>query len=60
MQFALFAAIAIAVYLLSNLIISGIEKRRDDSLPNRQIIFFIVFFALILVSFEIAKFFFPA
>ena len=56
MQFALFAAIAILVYLLSHWIVGSVEKRRDNSLPNKQIVFFIVFFALILLSFEVLKF----
>ena len=55
MQFALFAAIAILVFLLSHWIVGAIEKRRDNALPNKQIIFFIVFFALILLFFEVLK-----
>ena len=57
MDIALFAVTAIAVYVLSDWIVKTIEKRRVEPLQNRQIIFFIVFFGLILFSFEMLKVF---
>lgn len=55
MQIIIFALNAIVVYLLSNWILKGIEKKRGKSLKNRHLAFFIVFFALIVVSFETLK-----
>jgi hypothetical protein len=57
MDIALFAITGIVVYLLSDWIVKTIDKRRAEPLQNRQIIFFIVFFGLILTSFEALKFF---
>lgn len=55
MNIILFAIIAIAVYVLADWIVVLFEKRRGEALANRQIIFFIVFFTLILVAFELLK-----
>ena len=57
MDIALFAVTGIIVYLLSDWIVKAIDKRRTEPLQNRQIIFFIVFFGLILFSFEALKIF---
>ncbi len=55
MNIALFIATAIGVYLLSEWIIKYFERQSGGPIGNRQIIFFIVFFALILTSFELLK-----
>lgn len=57
MDIALFAVTGIAVYLLADWIVKAIDKSRAEPLQNRQIIFFIVFFGLILFSFEMLKYF---
>jgi surface polysaccharide O-acyltransferase-like enzyme len=57
MDIALFAVTGIIVYLLSDWIVKMIDKSRTEPLQNRQIIFFIVFFGLILLSFEALKIF---
>ncbi len=57
MDIALFAVTGIVVYLLSDWIVNAIDKSRAERLQNRQIIFFIVFFGLILFSFETLKYF---
>jgi surface polysaccharide O-acyltransferase-like enzyme len=57
MEAALFAVTGIGVYLLSDWIVKTIDKQRAESLQNRQIIFFIIFFGLILFSFEVLKYF---
>lgn len=57
MDIALFAVTGIIVYLLSDWIVNAIDKGRAEPLQNRQIIFFIVFFGLILFSFEMLKYF---
>ena len=57
MDIALFAVTGIVVYLLSDWIVKAIDKGRAEPLQNRQIIFFIIFFGLILLSFEMLKYF---
>ena len=59
MQLALFFVVAVAVYLLSGRLVGIIYRKYEGQLPNRQIIFFIIFFALILVAFELLKLFVP-
>jgi len=60
MDIALFSVTGIVVYLLSDYIVKVIDKSRAEPLQNRQIIFFIVFFGLILLSFEALKYFLAA
>ena len=60
MDIALFAVTGIIVYLLSDWIVKAIDKQRAEPLQNRQLIFFIVFFGLILLSFEALKYFLAA
>jgi len=60
MDIALFAVTGIIVYLLSDSIVKAIDKQRAEPLRNRQLIFFIVFFGLILLSFEALKYFLAA
>jgi hypothetical protein len=43
--------VAFAVYLLADSTIKAYEKYSGKALENRQIIFFIIFFALISLSF---------
>jgi hypothetical protein len=57
MDIALFAVTGIVVYLLSDWIVKAIDKGRAEPLQNRQIIFFIIFFGLVLLSFEMLKYF---
>ena len=57
MDIALFAVTGALVYLLSDWIVSKIDESRSKRLQNRQIIFFIVFFGLILLSFEMLKYY---
>jgi len=56
MDIALFAVTGIIVYLLSDWIVKAFDKSRAEPLQNRQIIFFIVFFGLIVFSFELLKY----
>jgi len=57
MDIALFAVTGIGVYLVSDWVIKAIDKGRAEPLQNRQIIFFIIFFGLIVLSFEALKYF---
>jgi hypothetical protein len=60
MQVALFAVLAIVVYVVSDGIVTAIDKNRDEPIQNRSLIFFIIFFALILIGFEAMKLVIPA
>ena len=57
MQAVVFLLNAVATYLLTAWLLSVMETRRGEPLPNRTIIFFIVFLPLILISFELLKYF---
>ena len=53
MEIVVFTLNAIVIYLLADWIIRMIEKRKGEVLKNRQVIFFAIFFALALVSFNV-------
>jgi hypothetical protein len=53
MEIVLFTLNAILIYLLADWIIGALEKRRGQVLKNRQIVFFVVFLALALISFNL-------
>jgi Kef-type K+ transport system membrane component KefB len=59
MQIALFAVLAIVVYVVSDRIVRTIDKNRDEPIQNRSLIFFIIFFALIIIGFEAMKLVLP-
>lgn len=59
MQILIFVVVAVGVYLLSDGIVRAIDANRTEPVQNRQLVFFIVFFALILVAFELMKFLAP-
>jgi len=49
----LFTLNVIIIYLLADWIIRTLEKRKGQVLKNRQIVFFVVFLALALISFNL-------
>ncbi len=51
----LFTLNAIVIYLVSDWLVRLIEKRRGAALKQRQIIFFIIFLSLALISFRFLK-----
>ena len=51
----LFTLIAIVIYLVSDWLVRLIEKRRGEVLKQRQVIFFVIFLTLALVSFRFMK-----
>lgn len=57
MDIALFGVTGILVYFVSDWAVKAIDKSRAEPLQNRQIIFFIIFFGLIVLSFEALKYF---
>jgi hypothetical protein len=51
----LFTLNAIVIYLVSDWLVRLIEKRRGEALKQRQVIFFVIFLTLALVSFRFMK-----
>ena len=51
----LFTLNAIVVYLVSDWLVRLIEKRRGTAIKQRQIVFFVVFLTLALISFRLLK-----
>jgi hypothetical protein len=50
MQILVFTLNAIVVYLLADLAVREIERRREGLLEQRQAVFFVIFLILILAS----------
>ena len=55
MEIVVFTLIAVFVYLFSDWIIRKIEEKRGAVLKHRQIVFFVVFLALVMLTFQIMK-----
>ena len=55
MEILIFTLNAIFVYLFSDWIIRTIEEKRGEALKQRQVVFFVVFLVLALVSFQILR-----
>jgi len=51
----LFTLNAIVIYLVSDWLVRLIEKRREKVIKQRQILFFIIFLTLALISFRLLK-----
>lgn len=51
----IFTLNAIFIYLFADWIIRKIEEQRGDVLKQRQVVFFFVFLALALVSFQLLR-----
>ncbi len=54
-EILIFTLNAIFVYLFSDWIIRTIEEKRGAVLKQRQVVFFVVFLILVLVSFQILR-----
>ncbi len=54
-EIVVFTLNAIVVYLLADWAIRMIESKRREVLKHRQVAFFAVFLALILISFNLLK-----
>jgi hypothetical protein len=54
-ELVLFTLNAIVVYLVSDWLVRLIEKRRGSAFKQRQVLFFVIFLALALVSFRVMK-----
>jgi len=55
MEILVFTLNAIFIYLFSDWILRQIERRKGQVLKQRQLVFFVIFISLALVSFEILK-----
>jgi len=51
----LFSLNAIVIYLLADWLVRLVEKRRGAVLKQRQVLFFVIFLVLALVSFRLLK-----
>ncbi len=51
----LFTLNAIVIYLVADWLVRLIEKRRGGIIKQRQVIFFIIFLGLALISFRLLK-----
>jgi surface polysaccharide O-acyltransferase-like enzyme len=54
-EILIFSLNAIFVYLFSDWIIRTIEEMRGEALKHRQVIFFVVFLILVLISFQVLR-----
>jgi len=54
-ELIIFTLNAIVIYLVSDWLVRLIEKRRGAVIKQRQIIFFIIFLTLALISFRLLK-----
>jgi hypothetical protein len=51
----LFTLNGIVIYLVADWIIRRMEAKRGEVLKNRQIIFFVIFLSLALITFELLQ-----
>jgi hypothetical protein len=55
LEILLFTLNAIVIYLLADWLIRMVEKRKGDTIKNRQVVFFVIFLALALISFNVLQ-----
>ena len=54
-ELILFTLSAIVIYLVADRLVRMIERRRGTALKQRQVVFFVIFLALALVSFRLMQ-----
>ena len=54
-ELILFTLNAIVVYLVSDWLVREIEKRRGGVMKQRQVVFFVIFLVLALISFQLMQ-----
>lgn len=59
-EILIFTLNAIVIYLLADWIIRVVEARKGEVLKQRQVIFFVVFLVLALISFRLLRTFLTA
>ena len=55
MEIVVFTLNAIVVYLLADWIIRVMERKKGGALKYRQVVFFVIFLSLALISFNVFK-----
>jgi hypothetical protein len=55
MEIVIFTLNAIVVYLVTDWIIRAMERKKGGAIKNRQVIFFVIFLSLALISFNVLK-----
>lgn len=55
MEILIFTLNAVVIYLLADFIVRAIERKKGAVLQRRQIVFFAIFLALALVSFNVLQ-----
>lgn len=55
MEILVFTLNAVLIYLLADWIVRAMETRKGAGLKNRQAVFFLVFLALALISFNLLR-----
>ena len=60
MEILVFSLNAIFVYLFSDWIIRKLEEKRGAALRYRQLVFFVVFLVLVMLTFQLMKSVFAA
>ena len=55
MEIIVFTLNAILVYLFADWVIRAIEQKKGEVLKHRQVIFFVVFLSLALISFNVLR-----
>ncbi|MCH9696042.1 MAG: hypothetical protein K0U72_16120 [Gammaproteobacteria bacterium] len=55
MEILVFTLNAIVIYFLADWIVNFIETRKGEVLKQRQVVFFVVFLSLALLSFNILR-----
>lgn len=54
-ELLIFTLNAIVIYLVSDWLVRQIEKRRGAVMKQRQVIFFVIFLTLALITFRLLK-----
>ncbi len=55
MEIVVFTLNAIVIYLFADWIIRAVERKKGEVLKQRQVIFFVVFLSLALISFNVLR-----
>ncbi len=56
MEIILFTIVGILVYLTSDALLQMLEKRRGAPFEHRNVIFFLIFLPIVLITFEVMQY----
>lgn len=57
MEMVLFTVVAIALYFISDQVVSLIEKKRGERFQNRTLLFFAIIFTLTMITFNAIQYY---